>query len=183
MGTGCHECLLTQITGKKHETSLFGNMGLHWATYNYPLERSSLSNTVETLSELNEIFPISLDQKTTSNFIRSKNNFPKLFPSKNHRRELHLFEIVTCFWCYQKSLFFFGKNTRNSPHFTHLPNTSFEIPRDVRAKTPAVSTLPLCGFKPCAVSVAHVAAARSTVEQYPGGCLDSAVGATQGVDE
>jgi len=32
MGTGCHEYLLTQITGKKHETSLFGNMGLHWAT-------------------------------------------------------------------------------------------------------------------------------------------------------
>ena len=32
MGTGCHEYLLTQITEKKHETSLFGNMGLHWAT-------------------------------------------------------------------------------------------------------------------------------------------------------
>ena len=80
----------------------------------------------------------------------------------------------------EKPVFFSGRTQEISlilPPSKHVLRNH----RDVRAKTPAVSTLPLCSS--CAVSVAHVAAARSAVEQYPGGCLDSAVGATQGVHE
>ena len=94
-----HRCLAT-----------WGYIGLP----NYPLERSSLSNTVETLSELNEIFPISLDQKTT---------FPNCFHQKTTVVNFIFFKIVS----YQKSLFFFREEHKKFPSFYHLPNTSFEI--------------------------------------------------------
>ena len=76
---------------------------------NYPLERSSLSNTVETLSELNEIFPISLDQKTT---------FPSCFHQKTTVVNFsHVFGVT------RKACFFFREEHKKFPHFT----TSFEI--------------------------------------------------------